>query len=100
MGWENEQSVKAFTTLDAYIGGFLTLKGFTPQLIQQGQKIVFCFESSESLHKAISEYNNGAMIEASRLAFAIKTLKSQIFSLRRNKGEWEKKQHWTDNLKA
>jgi hypothetical protein len=38
------------------------------------------------LYEAISEYNNGAVVEVARFALTIKNLKSQIFSLRRNKG--------------
>jgi hypothetical protein len=87
---KEEQSEKVFTTLDAYLSGFLTLNSFIPKLIEQGDKVVFSFTSSDSLNQAIKEYNSGAMVEASRLAFAIKTLKSQIFSLRRNKDKWEK----------
>ena len=76
----------AFTTLDAYLAGFLTLKGFIPELIQEkANKVVFAFDVSKELHRAITEYNSGAFIEASRLAFAVKTLKSQIHSMRRDK---------------
>lgn len=81
-----EQTKKVFTTLDAYLSGYLTLKGFNPELIEQGNKVVFCFDASETLYKSIAEYNNGARIEASRLALATKALKSRIHSLRRNKG--------------
>lgn len=76
---------KSFTTLDAYLAGFLTLRGFSPELVEQGSKIVFSFNATDALHKEIADYNAGSMVEACRLAFAIKTLKSQIFSLRRNK---------------
>jgi len=77
-----------FTTLDAYLAGFLTLKGFVPDLIQEkANKVVFAFDVSKELHQAINEYNSGASVEAARLAFAVKTLKSQIHSMRRNKEE-------------
>jgi hypothetical protein len=75
-----------FTTLDAYLSGYLTLQGFIPRLIYQGEKIVFSFDAPDELYQAISEYNYGATVEASKFAFAIKTLKSQIHSLRKNKG--------------
>ena len=81
----NEQFKKVFTTLDSYISGYLTLKGFIPKLIKQGDKVVFAFSSSDALYQAITEYNNGAIVSASQLALAVKTLKSQIHSLRRNK---------------
>lgn len=76
-----------FTTLDAYLSGFLVLKGFTPSLIPQdnGNKIVFAFHATEDLYQEITNYNTGAKVEADRFALAIKNLKSQIFSLRRRK---------------
>jgi hypothetical protein len=81
----DEQSEKVYTTLDAYQSGFLTLRGHTPELVDQTGKVVFCFIQSDELLRALAEYNAGALVEASRFAFAIKTLKSQIHSLRRNK---------------
>lgn len=76
---------KVYTSLDAYLAGFLTLKGFIPKLIEQGNKVVFSFEISDKFFKTLAEYNNGAKVEALRLAVAVKSLKSQIFSLRRDK---------------
>ena len=78
---------KVFTTLDAYLAGYLELRGFTPTLIPQdnGRKIVFAFSATEDLYKEITNYNNGATVEANRLALTVKSLKSQIFSLRKVK---------------
>ncbi|OHE56890.1 MAG: hypothetical protein A2Z47_10605 [Thermodesulfovibrio sp. RBG_19FT_COMBO_42_12] len=83
----NNTEKKVFTTLDAYLSGFLVLKGFNPSLIPQdsGNKIIFAFHATEDLYKAITNYNTGAKVEADRLALAIKNLKSQNFSLRRRK---------------
>jgi hypothetical protein len=81
----NKQFKKVFTTLDSYISGYLTLKGFIPELIGQDGKIVFVFNSSDALYQAIADYNNGAIVSASQLALVVKTLKSQIHSLRRSK---------------
>ncbi len=83
----NEQSEKLYTTLDAYQAGFLTLRGFIPKLIDQNRKIVFVFIQSDDLLRELSEYNSGAIVEASKFAFAVKTLKSQIHSMRRGKEE-------------
>jgi hypothetical protein len=79
----NWQSEKVYTTLDAYQAGFLTLRGFTPQLVNQNDKIVFVFIESDELLQALADYNAGALVEASKFAFTIKPLKSQIHSLRR-----------------
>lgn len=81
----NEQKEKVYTTLDAYQAGFLTLRGFTPTLVDQNGKIVFVFIQAEGLLKELANYNAGAVVEAARFAFAIKTLKSQIYSMRKNK---------------
>jgi hypothetical protein len=87
----NDLQESVYTTLDAYQAGFLTLRGFTPKLIDQNGKIVFVFTQSDKLLKELAEYNSGAVVEASRFAFAIKTLKSQIHSLRRGKDNlWQK----------
>ena len=76
---------KFYTTLDAYQAGFLTLKGHSLEFIEEGSKVVFAFNLNKALLASLSEYNNGALIEASRLAFSIKMLKSQIHSMRKNK---------------
>jgi hypothetical protein len=83
----NEQPEKFYTTLDAYQAGFLTLQGFTPKLVDQGGKIVFVFIQSAELLKELADYSAGAVVEAARFAFTIKTLKSQIHSMRRGKEE-------------
>ena len=82
---EKGQRDARFTTLDAYLAGFLVLSGFKPDLIEQGPKVVFSFTKTDALLDALSQYNAGATVEAVRFALTIKTLKSQIFSMRRNK---------------
>jgi hypothetical protein len=82
-----EETEPIYSTLDAYQAGFLTLRGHTPNFIQQGDKIVFVFSGNDSLYKDLSDYNSGAKVEALRLSVAIKSLKSQIHSMRRGKGD-------------
>lgn len=85
----NDQSM--YTTLDAYQAGFLTLREHIPKLIEEGTKIVFAFAATNELYNDLSAYNRGAQVEALRLAVAVKSLKSRIHSMRRNKGQWPKK---------
>jgi hypothetical protein len=85
MGRNKELSTKLYTTLDAYQAGFLTLRGFFPKLVDQNTKIVFVFIQSDELLQALADYNTGAVVDAARFAFTIKTLKSQIHSMRREK---------------
>lgn len=90
----NDGVEKVYTTLDAYQAGFLTLRGHTPDFIEQGNKIVFVFSTSEKLLKDLTDYNSGAMVEALRLAVAVKSLKSQIHSLRRGKEVYGNEKAW------
>jgi hypothetical protein len=76
---------RTYTTLDAYQAGFLTMQGFTPRLVDQNGKIVFVFNQSVELLRELADYSAGAVVEAARFAFVIKTLKSQIHSMRREK---------------
>ncbi len=91
MGKNNDRQERFYTTLDAYQAGFLTLKGFTSQLVNQNGKIVFVFIQSDELLQKLADYSTGAVVEASRFAFTIKTLKSQIHSMRKGKDSlWQK----------
>ena len=69
-----------YRTLDAYLSAWLILQGFTPTLINEGTKIVFSFLPSGKLFEAITNYNNGAVVEAARFVLTIKNLKAQVFS--------------------
>lgn len=91
MGKNNKEVKKVYTTLDSYQAGWLLLRKHTPKLIEQGSKVVFCFDASNALYQDLDDYNSGALIEASRFAFAIKSLKSRIHSLRKNKEQWGKR---------
>lgn len=72
-----------YTTLDAYISAFLSLKGFTPELVSHGGKVVFHFKDSPELQEALTDYNIGATVEAARFALMVKDLKGRIYGLRR-----------------
>jgi hypothetical protein len=74
-----------FSTLDAYLAGFLSLNGCKPTLkTERSGKIAFHFEASDTLYQRISDYNAGATCVALQLALTVKNLKSQIFSRRSN----------------
>ena len=96
MGRNNGQREKVYTTLDAYQAGFLNLKGHLPKFFEQGEKIVFLFETNDAFYKDLADYQDGALVEASRFAVAVKNLKTQTHSLRMNKGKSyvEGKEKW------
>ncbi len=78
---------KVFTTLDAYQAGFLLLKGYLPELTEQGEKVVFVFCANEALYRDLANYAAGALVRASEFATAIKGLKAEIYALRMGKGK-------------
>jgi hypothetical protein len=74
-----------WTTLDSFVSAFLVTRGFQPVLVPQygnSSKIAFSFPATPKLYQALNEYNSGALIEASRFALTVKSLKSQIFSMK------------------
>ena len=79
-------SAPTYSTLDAYVAGYLALKGHPPNLVDQGGKIAFVFQQTDDLRLSLNEFNAGAMVKASAFVFEIKSLKSQIHSTRMNKG--------------
>jgi hypothetical protein len=76
-----------FTTLDAYLAGFLVLRGFTPHLVSQQGKVVFCFEDSRKTQGAILEFHAGATVGASLFTAAVKALKGKVHDMRRDNGD-------------
>ncbi len=77
----NEEQ-RRYTTLDSFQSGFLFQRDHIPELVPQGEKIVFSFLQTEQLLKDLKDYHNGAMVEALQFALAVKNLKSQIHSMR------------------
>lgn len=74
---------EAFSTMDAYLGGFLVLRGFKAEAAYQTGKVVFVFQNSEDLHRAITDFHQGAVVIAAAFTTSIKSLKGQIHDLRR-----------------
>jgi hypothetical protein len=83
---DNGQKTRFYSTLDSYVAAYLVLRGHRPNLIDQGQKVVFAFSENDALYNALADYNSGAIVEALKFAFIIKQLKSQIFSRRDKDG--------------
>ena len=49
-------------------------------------KISFAFVQSEGLRRALEHFNSGAMVKASTFVLHVKSLKSRIHEMRRDKG--------------
>jgi hypothetical protein len=84
----NDPSASSYSTLDAYVAGFLSLKGHHPKLADQGGKIAFVFQLTAGLRRSLEEFNSGATVKASAYVFEIKSLKSRIHEVRREKGSY------------
>jgi hypothetical protein len=85
---ETNKEQRLYTTLDAYRAGFLKLQGHEPSLaMEQNSKVVFCFPLSDKLVADISAYENGAMVDAIRFSMAVKSIKTMIFSLKKEEKE-------------
>lgn len=73
-----------FTTLDAYVGGFLTLKGFKPELVEEPTgKISLRWEATDGLYQALNELNSDVPMGAMSLLTAIKILKGKIITMKK-----------------
>lgn len=94
----NDQQSSIFSTLDAYLTGFLQLSGFDPSLKiskANDHKVVFVFESSPELYDALGAYHGGATVSALVFANIIKTLKSQVLSMKRSTDNGKSRnKHW------
>ena len=77
---------KRFTTLDAYLGGFLLLAGYRPVLENQAGKVVFVFMSSPDLEETITNFHSGAQVPAAAFAASVKSLRGLIHEKRMEKG--------------
>lgn len=75
-----------YTTLDSYLAGYLALRGFDPGLVEQGGKVVFVFSLTADLRRSLDEFNSGALVKATAYVFEVKSLKSRIHEMRREKG--------------
>lgn len=82
----NGQIADTFSTLDAHISGYLSLRGYKADLIDQTGKIVFVFRNSDSLQQALTDFHSGFKVEACLLVAATKALKGRVHDMRRDKG--------------
>ncbi len=58
-----------------------------PELKSFHGKVSFHFPITDSLAKSINNFNSGKKIEANKYALTIKSLKGQIFQLKRQEKE-------------
>lgn len=77
-------TVKYFTTMDAYVGGFLILRGFPPELVEESTgKISLRWEATNALYQALNDLNNDVPVAAMSLLSAVKALKGRVITMKK-----------------
>ena len=72
-----------YRTLDAYVAGFLALRGLKLGTEIEDNKVIFVFDLSQDLKSALDDlHTGGAMVIASKLIAEIKNAKTMIHSTR------------------
>jgi hypothetical protein len=74
--------MEKFTSLDVYSAAYLKLQGFVPSFKNSNGKIVFVFDLTPDLVKALSSYESGDTVTAFEYSQTIKSLKSKIFEMK------------------
>lgn len=86
-GDEMISDTKYFTTLDAYVGGFLTMRGFQPELVEERSgKIALRWPATGPLYEALHELNSDVQVPAMSLLSAVKSLKGRVITLKKMRG--------------
>ena len=71
---------KAFSTLDIYLASFLSLHDQDVILELQNGKVVFTFESTDSLYRLMNDFNSNEEIPVLDYTTAIKTLRGKMLT--------------------
>lgn len=71
---------KAFSTLDIYLASFLSLHDQEVILELQNGKVVFTFESTDSLYRLMNNFNSNEEIPVLDFTTVIKTLRGKMLT--------------------
>lgn len=71
---------KSFKTLDLYLASFLSLHDQDVILELQNGKVVFTFESTDSLYRLMNDFNSNEEIPVLDYTTAIKTLRGKMLT--------------------
>jgi len=73
---------ESYSTMDAYLAAFLTIKNCHPTYRFSNNKIVFSFELTPDLQRNIELFESGELVNVYAFTKAIKQVKSIIFSMK------------------
>ena len=71
---------KTFSTLDIYLAGFFTLHNQDVILELRNGKVVFTFESTDTLYRLMDDFNNNVALPVADYCTALKRLRGQMLT--------------------
>ena len=73
---------RTFTTLDVYLASFLSLKNLEPTLERRGGKVLFAFETSETLYRLMTDFNENVAVPVGDFVTAVKILRGKMLAVK------------------
>lgn len=74
---------KVFATKDVYLASFLSvILKLQPTFKQEGTLVFFCFDETQDLRNAITDYHSGMSVEAYKLIAVIRRLRASMLNLK------------------
>jgi hypothetical protein len=75
-------SLRKIPILDLNLSAFQHLHGNTPELVSQGGRVVFMFDSDDNFYKLSELYNNNISVAVLDMVNAQRELKSKMLSMK------------------
>lgn len=75
---------KTFSTLDLYLASFLALHDQDVQLEIRNNKVVFTFDSTDTLYRLMNDFNSNEDVAVADYTTAIKTLRGKMLTAKEN----------------
>jgi len=81
---------KTFSTLDIYLASFLSLHDQDVFLELRNGKVVFTFESTDTLYRLMNDFNSNENVPVADYTTAIKTLRGKMLTAKEGMNGYEK----------
>lgn len=82
--------LKELGLIDLYIAAFLMLHGIPPKLSLKNGKVIFVFDASDEIYRLMTLFNSNQEVPCLDMITAIKTLRSQMLTLKGTENNYEK----------
>lgn len=74
--------METFRIQDLYTAAFCTLSGLAYSLEKKGSKVLFCFEPTPDLYKALQAFNEGISVDVAEFTREVKRLRAIMYEAR------------------